>query len=160
MDKKTISIKKLKKKIWFNLFSIVKLPLAFITNLSINEITDELCVTKVKYNYINKNPFKSTYFASLSMAAELATGILTTYHIQNSEKKIAFIVTSMKAEFNKKAKGTTFFRCDQGNEIKKLIKNLNLKDDKGKISLIVNGYNENKETICQFTFEWSLKKQS
>lgn len=157
MSKKEISVKKLKNKAWFKLFSILKLPLAFVTNLSINEITDEFCTTKVNYSYINKNPFKSTYFASLSMAAELATGILSTHHIQLSEKKIAFIITSMKAEFHKKATGYTSFKCEQGNEIQALINQLSTSTPKNKIPLQVVGLSEQNEIICEFTFEWSFK---
>lgn len=157
MSSREISVKKLKNKVWFKLFSIFKLPLAFITNLSINEITNEVCETKVKFNYINKNPFKSTYFASLSMAAELATGILATHHIQLSEKKIVFIITSLKAEFHKKAIGTTTFNCNQGKEIKELITQLSIDEPKNKLPIQVNGYNEQKEIVCEFTFDWSFK---
>ena len=60
----------------FKLFSIFKLPLAFLTGLKIEKLKGEKCITSVRLKYLNKNPFRSTYFAVLSMAAELSTGAI------------------------------------------------------------------------------------
>jgi alkyl hydroperoxide reductase subunit AhpF len=157
MKSKKISVKKLKNTVWFKLFSILKLPLAFITNLRIIELNNKLCHTKIKYSYINKNPFNSTYFAALSMGAELASGVLAALHIEKSTKQILFIVTSITADFKKKALGTTIFKCEQGQDIFKAINSLSKENDKTEVSLKVIGYNNSDEIICEFTFNWSFK---
>lgn len=157
MSQKSFSIKKIKKPIWFKCFSLLKLPLAFITNLGIIELNNELCYTKVKYSYINKNPFNSTYFAVLSMAAELASGVLLSMHVQESSKNILFIVSSVTSDFKKKALGTTIFKCEQGHDICEIINSLSKENNKSEIPLKVIGYNNNDEIICEFTFKWSFK---
>ena len=58
----------------FNAYAIKKLPLALLTGFKIVELDESRCVTCVKYGYLNKNPFRSTFWAVLGMAAELSTG--------------------------------------------------------------------------------------
>ncbi|HIE78697.1 MAG TPA: thioesterase, partial [Candidatus Thioglobus sp.] len=58
----------------FKAYVIQKLPLAFLIGFKIVELDESKCVTYVKYRYLNKNPFRSTYWAVLGMAAELSTG--------------------------------------------------------------------------------------
>ena len=62
-NKQKSILKKLSSSFIFKLFSIIKLPLAIITGLKIQEIDYTFCKTIVNYKYLNKNPFNSTYFA-------------------------------------------------------------------------------------------------
>ena len=86
----------------FKAGSIAKLPLAFITGLKIEKCNVDECVTSVRLKHLNKNPFGSTYFAVLSMAAELSTGALALTAVEGMNPSVALILTSMKADFVKK----------------------------------------------------------
>ena len=85
------------------LFSITRLPMAIITGLKIQEINYSVCKTNVHYKYLNKNPFKSTYFAVQSMAAELSTGALSLIAAEGLNSDVSFILTGMRADFLKNA---------------------------------------------------------
>ena len=51
--------------IFFKLFLILKLPLAFLAGVKLKFLNDTQSTVQIKYNYLNKNPFKSIYFAAL-----------------------------------------------------------------------------------------------
>ena len=65
----------------FRLFLLSKLPSAFFCGVRVLFADEKTCVTTVPYKWFSQNPFKSTYFACLSMAAEMSTGILGLTHI-------------------------------------------------------------------------------
>ena len=73
-------------------FFILKLPMAFLARLRVRELSVDKCLVSVPYNYWNKNPFKSMYFAVQAMAAELSTGALVMLHLGNHN--ISILVTS------------------------------------------------------------------
>ncbi len=52
------------------LFMLMKLPLALFAGLRVQQIDASECAVSVPYGWLSTNPFKSTYFAALSMAAE------------------------------------------------------------------------------------------
>ncbi len=55
-------------------FMLAKLPLALVAGLRMRELDRDRCVVTVPYGWRTTNPFRSTYFAALSMAAEMSTG--------------------------------------------------------------------------------------
>ena len=67
-------IQMIKHPVKFRMFLFWKLPAAFFSGVRIKEIDEERCVVTVPYKWLTQNPFRSTYFASLGMAAEMSTG--------------------------------------------------------------------------------------
>jgi len=55
----------------------------------------------MKYKYLNKNPFGSIYFACLSMAGELASGMLAASIAYKSKPKLSMLVVGVKINFKK-----------------------------------------------------------
>ena len=53
----------------FRLFLLANLPSAFFSGVRVQSISDTTAVVTVPYKWFSKNPFKSTYFACLAMAA-------------------------------------------------------------------------------------------
>ena len=60
----------------FRLLLFKILPMGFLSGMRIKELNDEKCIVTVPYKWINKNPFKSTFWAVLGMAAEMSSGAL------------------------------------------------------------------------------------
>ena len=60
----------------FRLFLLKNLPAAYFSGLKILSADSDRTVVSVPYRWLTRNPFRSIYFASLSMAAEMSTGIL------------------------------------------------------------------------------------
>ena len=86
-----------------NIFLLFKLPAAYFTGVRVTEISNAESTVKVRFRWINQNPFKSMFWAVQGMASELTTGILVMKQIADSGKKISMLVTRQKGEFYKKA---------------------------------------------------------
>jgi len=141
----------------FKMYAIQKLPLAFLTGFNIVELDDSKCVTCVKYSYLNKNPFRSTFWAVLGMAAELSTGAYALLATKGKEKSIAVILVGTHAEFVKKATGVSTFTCSNWLEFDKAVGRAIETGEPQKATGRSIGSNSDGETIALFEFTWSFK---
>lgn len=140
-----------------NTFLLVKLPSAFISGVRVKEISLTHCIVTVKHRWINQNPFNSMYFAVQAMAAELSTGALVMYHIQNSGKKISMLVANNKSNFSKKATGRINFTCTNGHLVGHAIAQA-VETGEGQTFWMKSvGVNEKGEQVSELDFEWSIK---
>jgi hypothetical protein len=144
-------------KLKFGLFLFAKLPSAWFSGVKIKSINKEQCITTVPYKWLTQNPFKSTYFASQAMAAELSTGALAMMYIYKITPGVSMLVVSMKAQYFKKAVGTTIFTCTQGAEFETAIKNAISQGTGQTVTATSHGTNAQGEVIASFEFEWSFK---
>ena len=142
---------------FFKLFLLLKLPMAFLSGMKLKELSDSHSVVKMKYKYLNKNPFGSIYFACLSMAGELSSGILAASFTYKSSPKISMLVVAMDVEFTKKAVGTITFTCNQGQEINDTIKRSIETGEGQTIDVITIANNESREKVAEFKIRWSFK---
>tara|TARA_B100001250_G_C19401254_1_gene614832 strand:- start:159 stop:644 length:486 start_codon:yes stop_codon:yes gene_type:complete len=142
----------------FLLFSAWKLPLILITGVRVKQVTAEDVIVSVPYNYINKNPFNSMYFAVEAMAAELSTGILTILHTDG--ENISMLVSKLEAKYYKKAISRVHFVCNDGDKILKCIKEV-IQTKKSKTCVLKSkGYDLNNICVAEFDITWSLKKRN
>lgn len=143
-----------------NSFMFFKLPLAWIGGVRVKEITDTSCIVKIKYRWMNQNPFKSMFWAAQGMAAEMSTGVLVIQKIQESGKKVSMLVTHQQGSFTKKATGLIRFECHDGELIQQAIE-ASAKTGEGQVvKMKSTGYNKNDDSVSSFEFEWSLKVKS
>ena len=80
-------------------------------------MNQEHAVVSVKQKWFNKNPFRSIYFAILSMAAEMSTGVLCMGNIYKRKPAVSMLVVEQRGVFHKKATGKILFTCTDGNKI-------------------------------------------
>ena len=143
----------------FKAYAIQKLPLALLTGLRVIELDESNCVTSVKYRYLNKNPFRSTYWAVLGMAAELSTGAYAFLATKGKEESVAVILVATHAEFVKKATGVTTFTCSNWFEFNKAANRAIVTGEPQTATGKSIGLNSDDETIAMFEFTWSFKKR-
>ena len=137
---------------------LFKLPAAWLNGVRISSISDTKCEVKVRFKWINQNPYRSMFWAVQGMAAELTTGMLLTKSIQESNTNISMLLVGNKSNFYKKAVGKIKFICDQGETAKELI-NLTKKNITHKAWLKAKGFDETGDMVSEFDFEWSCKKR-
>ncbi len=104
-----------------NKWMLFKLPAAWLTGVRISLISETKCEVKVRFKWINQNPYRSMFWAVQGMAAELTTGMLLTKSIQESNTNISMLLIGNKSNFYKKAVGRIKFICEQGETAKELI---------------------------------------
>ena len=139
------------------MYLLYKLPAAFFSGVKIIKIDEERCITSVPYKWLTQNPFRSTYFASLAMAAEMSTGTLALSNIYKRTPAISMLVTKMEADYFKKVNGRTFFTCEDGKEIALSIDEAVSTGVAKKIITKSTGLDNNGERVAEFLFTWSFK---
>ncbi|MGY8942409.1 MAG: DUF4442 domain-containing protein [Flavobacteriales bacterium] len=140
-----------------NLFMLLKLPLAYISGVRVQTLSEEQATVKITHKWMNQNPFKSMFWAAQGMAAEMSTGVLVMRAIADSKENVSMLVTHQEANFYKKATGKIVFTCKGGNEISKAIKMSKINKEGQVVQLIAEGKNEDGVVVSKFSFEWSLK---
>ena len=137
---------------------LFKLPAAWLSGVRLTLIDEKKCEVKVRFKWINQNPYRSMFWAVQAMAAELTTGMLLTKSIQDSHSDISMLLVSNKSSFYKKAVGKITFVCDEGEIAKQLI-NSTIKNTSSKAWFKAKGYDEAGDQVSEFDFEWSCKKR-
>jgi hypothetical protein len=154
---------KLKKQVSsafkFRLYVLFNLPMGWLAGMKIIDLTENHCITSVPFKWINKNPFKSVYFAVQSMAAELSTATACMVAIQGHQPSIALIIVDMKGQFYKKATGKVFFTClHQGQTYDTVAQALASKKAQT-LSLKTVGKMSDGTLVSEFVFTWSFKQR-
>ncbi len=140
-----------------NLFLLNKLPAAYFSGVRLVSFNEETAVVKVPYKWFSTNPFKSTYFACLAMAAEMSTGLLAMGSIYKRNPGISMLVVGLTGEFFKKATGVTYFTCNDGALIESSIKKTIDSGEAVSCECEAMGRNKAGESIALFKIIWSFK---
>jgi uncharacterized protein DUF4442 len=150
-------IKSLKHPLKFRMFLLSRLPNAFFAGLRIRDLDETACRVTVPYKWFTKNPFRSTYFACLSMAAEMSTGVLCLVHLHKRNPPVSMLVVKMEAEYFKKAVGQTSFICDDGLKIKECVEQAVQTGESRTIRARSIGKNSDGVAVAEFFITWSFK---
>ncbi len=153
-------IQLMKHPVKFRMFLFFKLPSAFFSGVRIKALDESGCSTTVPFKWFSQNPFRSTYFACLAMAAEMSTGVLGLLHIHKRSPAVSMLVVKLEAEYFKKAVGKTTFVCDEGEQIKAVIDKAIAGGQGETWRAKSTGTNERGELIATFYITWSFKAKT
>jgi hypothetical protein len=144
----------------FRLFLLTKLPSAFFSGVRVRYADEQKCVVTVPYKWFSTNPFRSTYFACHSMAAEMSTGVLAMAQTYQQKPAISMLVLRVEGDFIKKATGLTTFICEDGNIVKQMIREAAASGKPTTATLRSVGTSKDGETVADFHITWSFKAKS
>jgi hypothetical protein len=153
-------MKMLNSRLMFELFLLGRLPMGFLAGLKVKSVSTEKCQITVPYRWLNQNPFRSTYFAVLSMAAEMSTGMLGMMMTNESDPSVSMLVTRVDSEFVKKATGITTFTCTDGMKINEAIEKAILTGVGQDFLATTVGTSESGEVESRFKVQWSFKMRT
>ncbi|NQZ78531.1 MAG: DUF4442 domain-containing protein [Ekhidna sp.] len=143
----------------FPLYLIKSLPMGWIAGLRVRELTPENCTTSVPFKNLNKNPFKSIYFAVQSMAAELSTATACLLAITGQNPSVAFIIVDMKASFSKKATDRVYFTCQDGRKAFEAVSQCIETGESAQATFKTIGRMKDGTVVSEFEFTWSFKQR-
>ena len=149
--------KQISNPFYKKLFLFTKLPSAFFSGVNLISLNENVCTVSVPYKWFSQNPFKSTYFACLAMAAEMSTGLFAFGHTYKSTPQVSMLVGNMQGTFTKKAKGKTIFTCSDGLQIAQTIQAAIDTGESKTITTNAVGKNESGEIVASFQFVWTFK---
>lgn len=144
----------------YRFFLLTRLPMAFISGLRIITLNEQEASVTVKFKWVNQNPFSSIYFAVLSMAAELSTGVLAFGQVFERNPPVSMLVVKLEAEFYKKAVGKIVFHCHDGQQIAEAIESTIQSGMSTNVICTSSGLNEQGEEVAKFMITWSFKAKS
>src|SRR5688572_7494689 len=157
MEGKNKFIQLVRHPVKFRMFLFSKLPSAYFSGVRVKEIDLQQAIVTVPYKWFSQNPFRSTYFACLAMAAEMSTGLLAMAHTYKSNPVVSMLVVGLEANYFKKATGNTTFICEDGAAMKSLIEDTIQSGESRSIKARSVGSNDAGELIAEFFITWSFK---
>jgi hypothetical protein len=141
------------------MFLFLKLPSAFFAGLRVRHIDEQVCKVSIPFKWFTQNPFRSTYFACLSMAAEMSTGALAMLHLHGRKPPVSMLVVKVESEYYKKATGRTSFICEDGLLLKQAIDDAARTGEPFTVRAAASGFNERNEKVAMFYVTWSFKSK-
>jgi acyl-coenzyme A thioesterase PaaI-like protein len=150
-------IKLMKHPVKFRMFLFVKLPSAFFSGVRLRDIDAAQCRVTVPFKWFSQNPFKSTYFACLAMAAEMSTGVLGLMQLHKRSPSVSMLVVSLEANYFKKATDRTSFICGDGELIQKAVDEAITTGEARMVKAKSVGRNKEGEVVAEFYIIWSFK---
>jgi hypothetical protein len=149
-----------KHPVKFRMFLFSKLPSAYFAGVRVKSFDESHTEVTVPYKWFSKNPFRSTYFACLAMAAEMSTGLLAMLNTYHSKPVISMLVTGLEANYFKKATGITTFSCEDGKAITAVVNDAIATGESKLIKARSTGRNDNGELVAEFFITWSFKAKA
>jgi len=142
-------------------YFLSKLPLALMAGVKLRELDAEHAVATVPYGWRSTNPFRSTYFAALAMAAELSTGALAMVAVdlagKTAPKPVAMLIVNMTASFEKKATALAAFTCADGAKLAAAVARAVETGEPATAEAETVGRMADGTVVARFTFTWSFK---
>lgn len=136
---------------------LFRLPAAFFSGVAVKSLSEEQAVVTVPFQWFSKNPFRSTYFACLAMAAEMSTGLLAMMQIYKRKPPVSMLVVKLEATYHKKATDITAFTCTDGEAFRKTVNDCIADGQPRTLTAISVGLNQQGEAVASFSFTWSFK---
>ncbi|HEV7782754.1 MAG TPA: DUF4442 domain-containing protein [Chitinophagaceae bacterium] len=153
-------IRQMNNGLKFRMFLLAKLPAAYFAGVRIREIDAKRCLVTVPYKWLSQNPFRSTYFACLSMAAEMSTGALAMTQVYKIDPPVSMLVVKVESEYFKKATGKTRFVCHDGELFQKAVEETIATGEARMVKAKSIGRNKEGEVVAEFYITWSFKVKS
>lgn len=138
------------------LYYLAKLPSLVWWGVRVEELCHERCRTTIPFRWRTQNPFRSIYFAALSGAAELSTGMLASLAIAG-RGRVSMLITHLEAEYVKKATGKVTFTCEQGAEIMAAANEAIASGESRSIRAQTVGAMADGTVVARFAFTWSFR---
>lgn len=140
-------------------FLFAKLPLAWFAGLRVERLDADGCEVSVPRGWRTQNPFGSTYFAALSMAAELSTGVPALLAVRAAGAPVSMLVTESRASFGKKATGRAVFTFHDTGALRDAVRRTLATGEGVTAEVETVGRMPDGAEVARFVFVWSFKKR-
>ena len=134
------------------------MPIALLAGLKVRAISPHRSVVSVPFKWLSQNPFRSVYFATQAMAAEMSTGLLAML-ATTGKVPVSMLVLKLEAEYLKKAISRVYFTCENGHEIQEAV-NKSIATGNG-VTVVCKSVGRMKDgtVVSNFLITWTFKKK-
>jgi len=160
MTKKNRVLQLTKSPFRFKMYMLMQLPMGWIAGLKVDSFSETEVRISVPFKFINKNPFRSVYFAVLAMAAELSSGLSAMAEVDDTSVPVSMLVLNMRADFTKKAKTKITFSCKDGEAIREAISKSIITREGQVVEVKAVGTDTFGDVVANFWFSWTFKPKT
>lgn len=153
-------IEKLPSTTQLKMFGLSQVPLIFLVNPKVEELSENTCKVKIPLNYLTRNHLKSMYFGTLAIGADTVVAVLALDVVkQYQDFKVIPIFKGMKADFLKRAEGDVVFECNAGDQIRNMIQKAKDEDCRvtEPVQVIARVPSISDEPVATFEMGFSLR---
>lgn len=143
----------------FNFYTLSKLPAAWFSGVRVKDLNYEKCEVTVPFKWFSQNPFRSTYFACLAMAAEMSTGLPCLMAIHKEKPGFSMLVSEIKGKYVKKATNITTFVCEDVQKIFETVQKAKTGGDGETVKTKAVGTDRDGDLVARFEITWSIKQK-
>ena len=151
------------KTTWMiRMFGITKVPLIWWCRPKVINHSDERLEVKIPLRFRTKNHLGSMYFGVLAVGADVTGGFLAMDPIMKSGRKVALIFKDFKADFLKRPEGDVHFYCDDGLEIRELVKKAIETGERHNFTMLIEATvpSISMDVVARFRLTLSLKDKT
>ena len=143
-------------------FGITKVPLIWWCRPKVINHSEERLEVKIPLRFRTKNHLGSMYFGVLAVGADVTGGFLAMSPIMKSGRKVALIFKDFKADFLKRPEGDVHFYCDDGLEIKELVKKAIETGERHNFTMLIEAIvpSISMDVVARFWLTLSLKDKT
>ncbi len=156
----TEAFRKLALSYKFNFYTLFKLPAAWFSGVRLKELNYHQCTVTVPFKWFSQNPFRSTYFACLAMAAEMSTGLPVMMAIHKENPGFSMLVTDIRGTYIKKAANLTTFLCSDVQRIFETVEKAKVSGEGETVDSVSIGTDKEGEEVARFEITWSIKRKN
>ncbi len=162
MAKADLLPSRLRETLFVRAFALTKIPLMFFARPTVEELTDERCVVRLKLNRRTKNHVGSMYFGALSIGADLAGGLIAMKLTRERGAKMRILFKDFHADFLARAESDVYFTCEDGAAVQKAVEQALGQDEGVNLPVEVLATCPDKrgdDPVARFKLTLSLKRR-
>ncbi|MBI1306017.1 MAG: DUF4442 domain-containing protein [Bacteroidetes bacterium] len=152
-----MNLAKLQRQLW--VFGLFKIPLIGFVRPKLIAVDDHEIRVKIRLRRRTRNHVSSMYLGVLTVGADLASGFLAFYLLENRKLKAAPVFGGMKAEYHKRAESDVEFVCSEGEQILNMIEESTASGERVTKDIVVKAICKS-ECVATFSMGLSIKVKS
>ena len=103
------------------LWSFMEVPMLFYASPIVEALDENHTVISLPLRRRTRNHLHSMYMGALICGADLASGLIAFHIMKKHKQKFSIVFKDLKAEFLRRPEARTFFHCEDGKKIQKLL---------------------------------------
>jgi hypothetical protein len=143
----------------FRLYLARNLPLAACAGLRLDHLDERSCRVSLPGGWRTQNPFRSTYFAAQTMAAEMSTGAPAMVLVAGAPASVSMLLRGIEATFTKRIQGRSVFTFDDVAGMRAVVERAAQSGQSESYTGVSVGRTAEGEPASEFKVSWSFKRR-
>ncbi len=144
------------------LWTFAKIRMIAFVRPSVVALNDARCEIRIPLDWRTRNHLRSMYFGALCTGADAAAALIGLQASRATGGRIAVIFKDVQAEFLKRAEADVHFACEDGAQIRELLRRADASGERENLPVHVTATVPSRfgaEPVARFTLTLSVKRR-